>query len=98
MPLGLLEGQIKTVSLKRSRTDKKATMTDKLRVVQVGCGSRAQQHIAAMLGSGAIDLVALCDLDDQKLQATGDAFGIARRYHDLAAMIREQQPELVDIV
>jgi predicted dehydrogenase len=73
-------------------------MTDKLRVVQVGCGGRAQQHIAAMLSSGAVDLVALCDLDDQKLQATGDAFGIARRYHDLAAMIREQQPELVDIV
>jgi predicted dehydrogenase len=73
-------------------------MADKLRVVQVGCGGRAQQHIAAMLACGAIELVALCDLDDQKLQATGERFGITQRYHDLGAMIREQQPELVDIV
>jgi len=33
--------------------------TGKLRVVQVGCGKRAQAHIAAMRASGAIDLVAL---------------------------------------
>ena len=73
-------------------------MTDKLRVVQVGCGPRAQAHIAAMLACGAIDVVALCDRHDEKLQATGDRFGIARRYQDLAAMIRQEQPELVDIV
>jgi predicted dehydrogenase len=73
-------------------------MTGKLRVVQVGCGSRAQAHIAAMLDCGAIDLLALCDRHDEKLQATGDRFGIARRYRDMAEMIRAEQPELVDIV
>jgi predicted dehydrogenase len=73
-------------------------MAEKLRVVQVGCGPRAQAHIAAMLACGAIDLVAVCDRHAEKLQATGDRFGIARRYQDLAAMIRQEQPELVDIV
>jgi predicted dehydrogenase len=72
--------------------------TGKLRVVQVGCGRRAQAHIAAMLASGAIDLVALCDLDEQKLGATGEKFGISRRYRDMEAMIRAEQPELVNIV
>src|SRR5262245_26010146 len=42
-------------------------MTNKLRVVQVGCGGRAQHHIAAMLACGAVDLVALCDVDDRRL-------------------------------
>ena len=66
-------------------------MTDKLRVVQVGCGGRAQHHIAAMLACGAVDLVALCDVDDARLQATGDKFGVAKRYHDLAEMMKELQ-------
>jgi predicted dehydrogenase len=51
-----------------------------------------------MQACGAIDVVALCDTDDQRLQATGERFGIARRYHDMAEMIRAEQPELVDIV
>jgi predicted dehydrogenase len=72
--------------------------TGKLRVVQVGCGKRAQAHVAAMLASGAIDLVALCDLDQQKLHATGEKFGISRRYRDMEAMIRAEEPELVNIV
>ncbi|HEY3230487.1 MAG TPA: Gfo/Idh/MocA family oxidoreductase, partial [Roseiflexaceae bacterium] len=72
--------------------------TSKLRVVQVGCGKRAQAHVAAMLASGAIDLVALCDLDQQKLHATGEKFGISRRYRDMEAMIRAEEPELVNIV
>ena len=40
--------------------------TGKLRVVQVGCGGRAQAHIAAMQACGAVELLALCDLDEQR--------------------------------
>jgi predicted dehydrogenase len=72
--------------------------TDKLRVLQVGCGGRAQHHIAAMLASGAVELLALCDVDAQRLNATGEKFNIARRYRDMAEAIRTEQPELVDIV
>ena len=70
----------------------------KLRVVQVGCGGRAQPHIAAMLESGAVDLVGVCDLDKRRLKATADKFGIANRSSDMAEMIRSTEPELVDIV
>lgn len=70
----------------------------KLRVVQVGCGARAQSHIAAMLESGAVDLVAVCDLDEHKLHATADRFGITSRFTDLAEMIDSAAPEMVDIV
>jgi predicted dehydrogenase len=73
-------------------------MTERLRVLQVGCGARAQRHIESMLECGAVDLVALCDLDTQRLHATGEKFGIARRYSDMDEAIRTEQPELVDIV
>jgi predicted dehydrogenase len=71
---------------------------DKLRVVQVGCGERGQLHTEAMLAAGVIDLAALCDLDAGRLQATGERFGVTHLYEDMAAMIRQEQPELVDII
>ncbi|HYN90208.1 MAG TPA: Gfo/Idh/MocA family oxidoreductase [Ardenticatenaceae bacterium] len=67
-------------------------------MAQVGCGARAQAHIAAMLDSGAVDVVALCDVDAERLHAAGEKFGITCRYHDLAEMVQAEQPELVDIV
>ena len=73
-------------------------MNEKLRAVQVGCGARAGAHLAGMIESGAVDVVALCDRNADKLQALGDRFGIERRYDDMAQMIREERPELVNIV
>jgi len=73
-------------------------MARALRVVQVGCGGRAQSHLAAMQASGVVDVVAICDLDAKKLQETANKFGIAARYTDMTAAIREHKPELVDIV
>ena len=52
--------------------------SEKLRVVQVGCGKRGQIHIKPMLVSGVIDLVALCDLDAGRLQAAGEQFGMIK--------------------
>jgi len=71
---------------------------DKLRAVQIGCGDRAPAHIAAMLDCGAIDLVALCDRNEEKRRKLGEHFGITRLYHDLKEMIQTEQPELVTIV
>ncbi len=70
----------------------------KLRVVQVGCGPRAHAHMAGMLASKAVDLVAICDVDAQRLNDAGDKFGVRKRYRDMGEMIRAEQPELVDIV
>lgn len=73
-------------------------MSEKLRAVQIGCGARAQAHLAAMLDSGVIDLLAICDQDEAKLTATAEKFGIEKRYLDLGDMIEELQPEFVNIV
>jgi len=69
----------------------------KLRVVMVGCGARAQEHIACMLDCGAVELLALCDLDEKKLKTTGEKFKVARLYADMAEAIKTEKPELVDI-
>jgi predicted dehydrogenase len=51
-----------------------------------------------MQACGAVELLALCDLDEQRLNAAGDLFGIERRYRDMEEAIRAEQPDLVDIV
>src|SRR5687767_8776545 len=76
----------------------KGNSFDKLRVVQVGCGGRGQRHTEAMLKCEEIELVALCDHDPERLQAAGERFGLTRLYHDMQEMIRQEQPELVDII
>ncbi len=69
-----------------------------LRVLQVGCGPRAQHHLAAMRASRAVEIVGVCDLDPARLEATAERFGVARRYADMAAAIDAERPDLVDIV
>jgi predicted dehydrogenase len=71
---------------------------DKLRAVQVGCGARAQAHIAAMQECGAIELLALCDQDETKLNTTGEKFSVKQSYTNMSEMIRALQPEFVNIV
>jgi predicted dehydrogenase len=76
----------------------RTNVQEKLKAVQVGCGARAQAHIAAMQECGAVDLIALCDQDAAKLNATGDKFGVEQRYKNMSEMIRALKPEFVNIV
>jgi predicted dehydrogenase len=69
----------------------------KLRAVQVGCGGRAQTHMASMIKSGAIDLVAICDIDEPKLKAAAEKFKVAKTYKNMGEMIQKEKPEFVDI-
>src|SRR5687768_10188465 len=71
---------------------------DKLRVASVGCGPRGQAHMNAMRNSGAVELVAACDVHEDRVRAAGAKFQVDRLYKDLSEMIRREQPDLVDIV
>jgi predicted dehydrogenase len=71
---------------------------NQLRIAQIGCGNRGKIHIQAMRDVDKVDLVALCDIDGDKLTAAGEKFGVERRYTDLAEMIQAEQPQLVNIV
>ena len=82
---------------KKSRRTAVRKSPRKLRAVQVGCGGRAQTHMASQLGSGAVDLVALCDLDEERLKAAGERYQVSRLYTSMAEMIQKEDPEFVDI-
>lgn len=76
---------------------KNAGKPRKLKTVMIGCGGRAQAHMAAMLSSKAIDLLAVCDLDEAKLKAAGEKFGVKKLYNNMEEAIGTEKPEFVDI-
>ena len=52
----------------------------------LGCGPRSRGHAEAYAHITRGHAVACCDLDPERLQAYGEAFGIASRYTALENM------------
>jgi predicted dehydrogenase len=71
-------------------------MNRRYRAVLVGCGGRGQSHALGLLANpDRFELVALCDLDAQRLGALAHALGIARVYTDAGAMLAAERPDLL---
>jgi len=69
----------------------------KFRVAVVGCGYRSGMHLRAYEHIDRAEVVACCDLDEERAQKRAAEFGL-KAYADTAAMIAEQKPDLVHVV
>ncbi|PZR00773.1 MAG: oxidoreductase [Cereibacter sphaeroides] len=65
-------------------------MTAKIGVVGVGWWATVN-HIPTIQAGTDAEVVALCDLDAERLRIAGDQFGIAGRYTDLAEMLAKER-------
>ena len=64
----------------------------------LGCGGRARGHAQAYQHVEGSEIVAICDVNEQLLNAFGDDFGISKRYTDLHQMLEQESPDLLHIV
>ncbi len=64
----------------------------------LGCGGRARGHAHAYQYVKNGELVALCDMDEERLKSFGDDFGIEKRYTDIHEMLDKERPDLLHIV
>src|SRR4051812_35237132 len=67
------------------------------RVALIGCRARGTSQAKAITQHPRLDLVAICDLLPERLAALGDRFGVRARYTDFEQMLREQEPDIVNI-
>ncbi len=67
------------------------------RAALIGCGGMSTSHLRALNEVPEIDVVAVCDIDEDRLQAVGDAFNVANRYTDYHAMFATERPDMVSI-
>ncbi|HEX9369739.1 MAG TPA: Gfo/Idh/MocA family oxidoreductase, partial [Roseiflexaceae bacterium] len=67
------------------------------RIALLGCRSRGTSQAKAITQHPRTELVAICDLLPERLETVGEKFGVKARYSDFEQMIREQQPDIVNI-
>ena len=67
------------------------------RVAILGCRSRGAITAKAYHAHPRTEVVGLCDLVKERLDALGDDLGVTARYADLDAMISETRPDIVAI-
>ena len=79
-------------------------MEKKLRLAMVGAGNRANQVIYPAFHSlENVEFAGICDIDADRLKATGDKYQIENRYgergvYDYRRMIEEQKPDAVAVI
>jgi len=67
------------------------------RVAILGCRSRGTSAARVYHAHLRTEVVGLCDLIEDRLNALGDELGVSARFDDLDVMIRETQPDIVAI-
>lgn len=67
-----------------------------VRVAMIGAGGMANQvHYPSLASFADVEIAAICDLDDARLQATADRYGVQRRYSDYRQMVAEVAPDAI---
>lgn len=69
-----------------------------LRLVVIGCGFFAQNHLRAWRHVRGAQVVAVCDRDEARARAAAATFGVAAVYTDAATLLARERPDFVDIV
>jgi len=64
----------------------------------LGCGPRARGHAKAYKDVKRGKIVAICDLDEKRLNDFGNEFGVATRYKDAHEMLDKEKPDLLHAV
>jgi virulence factor len=73
--------------------------TDPVRVAVVGAGALATRvHYPSLSDDPMATIVGICDLDQQRLQAAGERFGVEKLFTDYRTMIETVAPEAVYVI
>ncbi|MDA0841740.1 MAG: Gfo/Idh/MocA family oxidoreductase, partial [Planctomycetota bacterium] len=67
------------------------------RVALLGCGPRGTSASRGYNALSRTEVVALCDINQERLNLLGDELDVSARFEDLDAMIQETEPDIVII-
>lgn len=69
----------------------------KLRVLMVGAGNIANVHLASYKKNEQAEIVAICDINEARLNKTADLFGIEKRYLSLDEALKNVEADAADV-
>jgi predicted dehydrogenase len=64
----------------------------------LGCGPRARRHADGYATVTRGQIVAICDLDEERLNEFGDKYDVKTRYADVHEMLDKEKPDVLHIV
>lgn len=65
-----------------------------VRIAMIGAGGMANAvHYPSLADFADVEIVGICDIDQQRLHQTADKYGITRRYTDYRRMVEECAPD-----
>jgi len=71
----------------------------KVRVAMIGAGGMANNvHYPSLASFADVEIAAICDLDEQRLQKTADQYNIQGRYTNYRKMVAEVAPDAVYVI
>lgn len=69
----------------------------KIRAAVLGCGPRGHAHGAAWQQLPDVELVALCDLNEERLHAAGERLGVRQLYTDYKEMFAREELDITSV-
>lgn len=70
---------------------------DKIRIGLIGCGIIGNCHLESYKSIPEAEVVAICDINEEPLNATGEKYGISRRFTHIGKMLLESDIDAVDV-
>lgn len=72
-------------------------MEKKIKIGIVGAGNISKSHIKAYSSVSEVEVVAICDINEDKLNKTADKYDINNRYTSIEAMIEAEELDAVSV-
>ena len=64
-------------------------MSDKIPLAIIGCGIIGESHIRGYVDNPLVEVAAICDIDEARLDFIGDKYGITRRFTHIGRLLLE---------
>ena len=69
----------------------------KLKVGVIGVGGISEMHIGGYKANPNVEIVAFCDINEQRLKEKGEKYGVTRLYTDVNDMVKNEQLDAVSV-
>ena len=71
----------------------------KVRIAMIGAGSMANAvHYPSLASFDDVEIAAICDLDEKRLNDTADKYSVSKRYTNYRQMVQEAAPDAVYVI
>jgi predicted dehydrogenase len=72
-------------------------MNKKIKVGVIGTGSISNEHIQAYLKNPEVELYAFCDINEERVKAMAEKYGVTRTFTDMNEMLKLEEIDAVSV-